>query len=285
MRVTGDLIGRDALPRQQIIKQNARAGTPLPIDKAQTAQIRDRRDAFGVARRQHQTLLAMGECDQGYRFVAQILAHISLVVCRRGWIEQVAARQMRLAPPQRHQAAERTDIDRRQPPFGRAQPQMRRQQIQHGIVAAHDQQRALDLRQRTIEPRLEPAAAVDALVKARDMRQAVGLRQGADHARAALQRRRLQTPVNTRQRQTHKVIVADGRDDLARRDRLDDRARFKRLPQPAAYQRQYQQLARQGRADRIARHADDGDRVDHADDDRMPRTRPRCHAPAARQGR
>ena len=115
-------------------------------------------------------------------------------------------------------------------------------------------------------------AAIDALVKTRDMRQTIRAHQRSDDARAPSQRRGLQPPVDVRQRHAHIVVITQRRTDFARRNGFGDFALWRRNAKPLADKRQYQQFAGQCRADRVARHANDGDSRRHADDDRMTRT-------------
>ena len=109
--------------------------------------------------------------------------------------------------------------------IGRPQAQMRCQQIQHRIVTAHNHRRLPNEVGRLKERDLERSAAIDAFVKARDMRQAIGTHQRSDDAGAALQRRRLQLTVDLRQRHANEIVIADRGGNLARRNRLHGRYR------------------------------------------------------------
>ena len=136
--VAGDFGWRDIALLQEIVEQDACAGAPLPIDVTRAAQVGDALDVQRIAGGQNQPLFALSEGHQRNRLIAQIALQVGRVVAGGFRIKEVAAGHMRLPPPQRHQAADGADIDRDQPRRRRAQAQARRQQIQHGIVAAHD---------------------------------------------------------------------------------------------------------------------------------------------------
>ena len=137
--------GRQAFLREKKIQQQAGAGAPLPVDEAHpgAGQVFDGAETLGVARGQHQALLAPGQVDELQRQAGQITLNKRHIIGVGLRVQHVAAAQVGPALAQGHQASQAAHVA-----GGETQPrvsaaQQGGQQVQGVVVAAQDHQGAV----------------------------------------------------------------------------------------------------------------------------------------------
>ena len=209
-----------------MVQEHAGSGAALAVDEPHVGadQVLQRAEAPGIAARDDEALLALGEVDQGDGAAGEDSLHIGLVVDAGGWVQQVAAGQVGLAAAQGDQAAVAAGVGGGQPHRRRAAGDFAGQQVEGGVVAADGDGGVLDALGFAQEFDLDLGAGRDAFGKAGDGDQAVGPHQRHDDAGGSLKRGGNDAVADASDADADELVVAGMGDELAWGDGLDGAA-------------------------------------------------------------
>ena len=214
--VAGDRGRVDAQPAQLVVEQYPGAGAALPVDVAQagTGEVGDAGQPQRVAGGDQKTLVAVHQPDHGQLGVrAEDPVQVRQRVLAGGRVEQMRAGQVAQPVAQRDQPAQRPDVRRRQSEERVGGAQRGGGHVQHQVVRADRDDRALDVGQPAQQLHPDPLAGVVTLHPGRHHQQAVRADQRGQHAGRARQRvsprcRRRRCPSRTRTQSSEPMAEA-----------------------------------------------------------------------------
>ena len=210
------------MPRlaELVVEQHARAGTALAVDVAHARQVLEPGEPVRVAGGDDQPLLAVHEPDD----VDLAPRHHALDPRQRvlalSGSSRWQPREMAEAVAERDQPAERTDRAGDERLRRVARPQQRGGEVEHRVVRADRDDRALDGVEIAQQPDLDLRAGVVALELGGHDEQAVRAHERREHARAAPQRRRHEPAADAAEPDPDPVVGTERGGEPAREPRL-----------------------------------------------------------------
>ena len=214
-------------PAQLVVEQHARARAALAVHVAQARRARSSmpRDPERVARGDDQPLLAVHEPDD--RDVARRRARGR----RRAACTRRSPGSSRCEPAMWQSPSRSATSPPSEPTFEEASvtpgiggAQRGRREVEHEVVGADRDDRAVDLAHAAQERDVDLLAGVVALEPGGHDEQAVGAHERGEHAGAARQRRGHELAADPPESHAHPVVHAHRRGELARQPRAGARA-------------------------------------------------------------
>ena len=208
----------DAQPAQLVVEQHPGAGAALAVDVAQagTGEVGDAGQPQRVAGGDQKTLVAVHQPDHGQLGIrAEDPVQVRKRVLAGSRVEQMRAGQVAQPVAQRDQPAQRPHVRRRQGEERVGSAQCRGRHVQHQVVRADRDDRALDVGQPAQQLHPDPLAGMVTLHPGRHHQEAVRADQRGQHAGRARQGCRHDVAADAAQPDPDPVVGADGRGQLA----------------------------------------------------------------------